>query len=138
MTYNFMGLLYFSNENLKLRNKIYSDLIVDLEKNVSKLLEDHFDYSDLFRDSLDYLYNQVKNFSGEFFNELIELIEKVYDNYTVILNQTENNEYEILSQIRIVTKDEYINFFYKNHLFHSSLLILVKFQKIFGWPENGF
>ena len=122
MTYNFMGLLYFSNENLKLRNKIYSDLIVDLEKNVSKLLEDHFDYSDLFRDSLDYLYNQVKNFSGEFFNELIELIEKVYDNYTVILNQTENNEYEILSQIRIVTKDEYIN--YINNMFN----IIISFK----------
>ena len=66
MTYNFMGLLYYSNEDLKIRNKIYSGIILDLEKNVSKLLEDYYDYSGLFIDSLDYLYDQVKNFSGEF------------------------------------------------------------------------
>ena len=110
MTYNFMGLLYFSNEELKKRNKIYSDIIIDLEKNVSKLLEQYYDYTDLFRDSLESLYNQVKNFSGEFFNELIELIERVYDNYTIILNQTENNKYDILNQIRNAIKYEYINY----------------------------
>ena len=110
MTYNFMGLLYFSNEELKNRNKIYSDIIIDLEKNVSKLLEQYYDYTDLFRDSLESLYNQVKNFSGEFFNELIELIERVYDNYTIILNQTENNKYDILNQIRNAIKYEYINY----------------------------
>ena len=115
MTYNFMGLLYFSNEDLKIRNKIYSEIILDLEKNASKLLEKYYDYSGLFRDSLNNLYNQVKNFSGDFFNELIELIEKVYDNYTLILKQTENDEYEILNQIRNVTKNEYIN--YINNMF---------------------
>ena len=87
MTYNFMGLLYFSNEDLKIRNKIYSEIILNLEKNASKLFEKYYDYSGLFRDSLNNLYNQVKNFSGDFFNELIELIEKIYDNYTLILKK---------------------------------------------------
>ena len=108
MTFNYMYLLYKSNEELKIRNKIYSNIIIDYEKNISKLLEDYYDYSDLFRDSLEYLYNQVKNFSGEFFNELIELIENVYDNYTIILNKTENNEFDVLNEIRIVTKNEYM------------------------------
>ena len=110
MTYNLMSLLHQSNEDLIERNKIYSDILIDLEKNVSKLLEKPIDYSGLFRDSLDDLYDQVKNFSGSFFNELINLIERVYDNYTVILNKTENDEYIILNEIRNVTKNEYINY----------------------------
>ena len=115
MTYNLMGLLYYSNEDLIKRNQIYSDFIINLEKNVSKLYEKYYDYSGLFRDSLDNLYNEVKNFSGIIFDELIELIERVYDNYTNILNKVENNEYQIISEIREITKNEYIN--YINEMF---------------------
>ena len=110
MTYNFMSLLYYSNNDLIQRNKIYSDIFIDLEKNVSKLFEEYYDYSGLFRDSLEFLYDQVKNFSGEFFNELIILIENVYDNYISILNKTENNDYDFLDEIRNVTKNEYLNY----------------------------
>ena len=74
---------------------------------------EYYDYSGLFKDSLDYLYNQVKNFSGEFFNELIILIENVYDNYTIILNKTENEEFEIMNEIRNVTKKEYMDYINK-------------------------
>ena len=62
---------------------------------------------------MDYLYDQVRNFSGEFFNELIELIERVYGNYTIILNKTENEEYEIMNEIRNITKNEYIDYINK-------------------------
>ena len=110
MTYNMIGLLYNSSKELEKRNKIYSDIFIDLEKNVTHLLENYYDYSGLFRDSMEFLYDQVKNFTGEFFNELIDLIEKVYDNYTIILNQTENDEFEILNNIRNETKNEYINY----------------------------
>ena len=120
MTFNMMGLLYNSNEELIKRNKIYSDIILNLEKNVTKLLEEYYDYSGIFQDSLDYLYDQVKNFSGEFFNELIVLIENVYDNYTIILNKTENEEYEIMNEIRNVTKNEYLE--YINTMFELILI----------------
>ena len=113
MTYNIMGLLYNSNEELKKRNQIYSDIILDLEKKMASLMGEYYDYSGLFKDSLDYLYNQVKNFSGEFFNELIILIENVYDNYTIILNKTENEEFEIMNEIRNVTKKEYMDYINK-------------------------
>ena len=122
MTYNIMALLSQSNEDLIERNKIYSNIIIDLEKNVSKLLEESFDYSGLFRESLEDLYNQVKNFSGIFFNELIELIEGVYDNYTIILSKAENNEFEILNNITIATKEEYMN--YIIHMFD----IIIEFK----------
>jgi len=119
MTYNFMALLSKSNEELIKRNDIYSGIIIDLEKNVSNLLNNYYDYSGLFRDSLEFLYDKVKNFSGTFFNELIQLIENVYDNYTIILNQTENDEFEILNNIRNATKNEYIN--YINNMFNIIL-----------------
>ena len=110
MTYNYMSLLYQSNEDLEIRNKLYSEILIDLERNVSKLLEEYYDYSGIFRDSLEELYDRVKNFSGIFFSELIELIESVYYNYTIILNRTENNEYEIIDNITQVTKSAYINY----------------------------
>ena len=52
MTYNFLSLLSKSNEDLIERNKIYLNIIIDLEKNVSKLLENYYDYSGLFREHL--------------------------------------------------------------------------------------
>ena len=110
MTYNFMSLLSQSNEELEKRNIIYSNILIDLEKNVSNLLKESYDYSGLFRESLEDLYDKVKNFSGIFFNELIELIERVYDNYTVILNRAENNAYEIFDNISQITQNEYINY----------------------------
>ena len=134
MTYKMMFLLYNSNEELIKRNKIYSDIILDLEKNVTKLLEDYYDYSGLFRDSLEYLYDKVKNFSGKFFNELIELIENVYDNFTIILNISENEEFDIMNEIRNITKNEYMN--YINNMFdliinfkNDTLLLLINIKK---------
>ena len=56
------------------------------------------------------MYIQVKNFSGLFFNELIELINKVHINYTKILNDVKLNKFEEINQIRIITKMEYINY----------------------------
>ena len=105
-----MSLLSQSNEELEKRNIIYSNILIDLEKNVSNLLKESYDYSGLFRESLEDLYDKVKNFSGIFFNELIELIERVYDNYTVILNRAENNAYEIFDNISQITQNEYINY----------------------------
>ena len=122
LAYNFIALLYYSNEDLIKRNQIYSDYIINLEKNVTDLFEKYYDYSGLFRDSLDDLYERVKNFSGGFFGELIELIGNVYDNYTIILNNAENNDYEIFNEIRRVTKNEYIN--YINKMF--DLIIIFK------------
>ena len=84
MIYNFISLIYQSNIDLMERNKKYGDIIVDIEVNTKKLFEDYFDYSGIFRDSLDDMYEQVKNFSGEFFDELIQMINVVYDKYTNI------------------------------------------------------
>ena len=59
MIYRFITLLYESNIDLIERNKMYGNIIVDIEKNTSQLFEEYFDYSGLFRDSLNDMYNQV-------------------------------------------------------------------------------
>ena len=43
-----MSLLSQSNEELEKRNIIYSNILIDLEKNVSNLLKESYDYSGLF------------------------------------------------------------------------------------------
>ena len=113
MTYNFISLLYQSNVDLLKRNKKFGDIIVDIEKNITSLFGEHFDYSDIFRESLDNMYDQVKDFSGEFFNELINLINRIYDNFTDILELAKHDNYDALNQIRITTKNEYINYIYR-------------------------
>ena len=68
------------------------------------------------------------------FNELIITIDRVYDNYTIVLNNAENNTYEIMTEIRELTKIEYIN--YINEMFNIiisfknySLLFLTNLKK---------
>ena len=122
MTYNLLLLLHKSNEDLMERNKKYTDIILDLENNVTSLFNESYDYSNLLRESLNNLYDNVKDFSGEFFYELIKLINKVYSNYTIILQNIKLEKYDVISQIRKVTKEEYINYIY------NMIDILEKFE----------
>ena len=111
MAYNLLLLLKQSNLDLKERNKKYIDVIINIENNISNFFKD-YDYSGIFQDSLENLYKQVGNFSGEVFNELIDLINRIYDNYTEILNKTINNEYEFINEIMLITREEYIQYIY--------------------------
>ena len=110
MTYDFISLLYQSNYNLKNNNIKYGDIIVEIEKNVSNLFEKYFDYSGIFTESLDNLYFQVSNFTSQFLGSLIELIDEVHANYSLILLKGINNSYEFINDIREITKNSYINY----------------------------
>ena len=81
MIFKLIKLLNKSNDDLEKRNKIYSEIIIELEKNTSQLFEETFDYSGLFKSNLRDMYKQVQNFTGVFFQELVELINKVHKNY---------------------------------------------------------
>jgi hypothetical protein len=96
-----------------------------MEMNISQMMNDYdYDYSNLFRDSLDNLYKNVQNFSGEFFIELISLINDAYDNYTIILNNIIDGKYIITNKIRNTTKKEYIQYI------NNMLEVLEKFEKV--------
>ena len=112
MGYNLITLLNQSNNELIKRNKNYADVIIELEKNMSNLVEEYFDYSNTFKDDINNMYDQVKNFTGEFFDELIELIIQVYDNFNIILNNSKEGKYEIMNYILKVIEEEYINYIY--------------------------
>ena len=122
MGYNLIKLIKETNNELIKRNKNYSEIIIEFEKNFTKFFEKYYDYSGLFRKPLDDLYNQVQNFSGVFFNELIDLINRVHDNYTIILKDVNNDKYDFINKIRNVTKEEYINYIYE------MLYILANFE----------
>ena len=122
MGYNLITLLNQSNYELIKRNKNYADVIIDLEKNMSNLVQEYFDYSNVFKNDINNMYHQVKNFAGEFFDELIDLIIKNYDNFIIILNNSKQGKYEIMNNIRVTIEEEYINYIY------NMLNSLEKFQ----------
>ena len=81
MGYHLLKLIEQTNNELILRNENYSEIIIEFENNFTQFFKGYYDYSPLFRQSLNDLYDQIQNFSGEFFGELIELINRVYYNF---------------------------------------------------------
>ena len=116
--YNEMGLteLYLineSNEKLEKRNQQYGDIIINLEKDFNNLLVDKNDFSNIFKDSFSEMYEEIKNFTSEIFTEFINIIRNAYSNYTEVLNDVKKNKHDVFNEIRIITKNEYINFINK-------------------------
>ena len=130
MGYNLILLLEQSNKDLIEKSINYLDVIINLEKNMTKFFENEYDFSNLFNDSLYDMYNNVQNFSGNFFKELINLINNVYDNYSMILISTQENKYDIINKIKEITKDEYINYIYNTlnnlEIFKNNTLIYLE------------
>ena len=110
MTFDFIYLLHQSNNNLKNNNIKYGDIIINIEKNASNLFEKYFDYSGIFTESLDNLYFEVGNFTKQFLEDLILLIDNVHANFSLILFKTKNDTYEFINEIREITKKSYIEY----------------------------
>ena len=66
MAYNLLLLLNQSNIDLIERNKKYLEFIINMENNISEFLK-NYNYSELFKDSLNNLSSQISKFSGKFF-----------------------------------------------------------------------
>ena len=110
MSYDFICLLYKSNYELTLNNTKYADVIINIEKNVSNLFEKYFDYSGIFTESLNHLYFQISDFTMQFLEDLLKLIDEVHSNYSLILSKGQNDSYEFINEIRIITKKSYIEY----------------------------
>ena len=109
MTFNLIQLLYQSNLDLKQRNKNISEIILNLEDNLLEMFK-LYDYSDIYRECLQEVNSKLDNLTGIIFDDLIKLIDVVYENYTNILSKVQNGKYDIFDKIREVTKNEYINY----------------------------
>ena len=112
MAYNLLLLINQTNNELMDRTDKYSEIIIEFENNFTEFFKNYSDYSNIFRESLNNMYNQVQNFSGLFFYELIALINRTYYNYTIILEDIKNEQYDFINQIRNITKEEYISYIY--------------------------
>ena len=112
MGYNLISLLHQTNINIQKKNEMNLNKIREIENNITEKFYD-YDYSNIFKNSLDDMYQQVKNFSGNFFIELISIINVVYDNFTILLKDVIEEKYDITNQIRNITKFEYINYIYE-------------------------
>ena len=107
-----MQLLQNSNNEMKQWNKNTSEEIINLQNNSINLLNE-YDYSIIFDSCLKQVNSELNNFTGDIFGDLINLINNIYINYTIILEDVKNEKYDIFLQIRNVTKNEYINYIYK-------------------------
>ena len=128
MIFSLIKLVNQSNYDLKLKNKNISNIIIDLENNLFELFIDN-DYSNLFRTQLDLISSQINNLNGNIFNELIHLINIVYDNYSLILQDVKDEKYNYFEIIRNITKKDYIAYI-KNminilEIFHNSTMLFL-------------
>ena len=125
MIFSLIKLVNQTNYDLKMRNKNLTNIIIDLENNLLELFY-NYDYSNLFRDHLDLIIEQINYLNEHIFDELIKLIYSVYDNYSIILQDVENEKYDIFQIIRNITKNEYTEYIYNMNdileIFHNHTL----------------
>ena len=87
MTYHLIKVLSHLYNNIDERNKNYSNIILNCENDIIKLFENYYDYSKLFDEDLENLYQQISSFSSDSFSELYTLINNAYLNYSYILKE---------------------------------------------------
>ena len=110
LIYKMIELILRTNNFLQNKNEEYSNQILEIEKNITNLLTDFEDFSNILKDPLNNMYDKIKNFSTDLFKELFILITNIHSNYTFILNNVREDKYEIFNKIRDITKYEYINY----------------------------
>jgi hypothetical protein len=66
MGYNLILLLHQTHIDLLNRTEKYLDTIIGIEKNITEIFEYNYDYSNLFKDSLNQMYEKIKIFQENF------------------------------------------------------------------------
>ena len=112
MAKSFAEILENINKELILSNQNYSNIIINIEKNISEIIEKKnlYDFSCEFKNPLNRLNNEARNFSVNLFDNLLILIDNAHSNYSLILNDIKLDKIEQFKMIREITKYEYINF----------------------------
>ena len=134
MTYNLIKELSELNNNIDKRNKKYNKIILNYENEIIKLFEKYYDYSKLFDNDLENLYQQISSFSSDTFNELITLINNAYSKYLNILKEVKEDKYDVFNTIRLAIRNDYLDYIkYMNNLLlnfcNDTLLFLDNIQE---------
>jgi hypothetical protein len=69
-----------------------------------------YDFSGKFKNPLKNMYDVVNNFTSNLFGDFLLLINESHSNYTLILNDIENDKLETFKKIREITKNKYIEY----------------------------
>lgn len=92
-------------------------------------LLNEIDYSNLFREHLDHVVEQLNYLNENIFEELIKLINIVYINFTIILEDVKNNKYNFFELIQNITKNEYLEYIYNMidilEIFYNNTMIFL-------------
>ena len=113
MGYTQLYLINESNNKLAERNDKFTNIILNLEKEFNNLITNKYDFGNIFKESFTEMLEEIRNFTSEIFGELIEKIRNGYNNYTEVLNDVIEEKHEVFNEIRIITKNEYIDFIEK-------------------------
>ena len=129
LSYKMIELILDTNDKIADKGNSYTEPIKELEKNTAQIITDYDDFSNILREPLNNMYTQVKDFTSDLFENLINLIKNVHQNYTSILNDIKRNKYDIFNEIRSITKNEYINYTLNMieilNLFHNETLTYI-------------
>ena len=134
MAKSFVEILKNINKELILRNQNYSQIIINIEKNISEIIDIKYlyDFSNEFKNPLNQLCNEAKNFLINLFDNLLILINNAHSNYSLILDDIKLDKLEQFKMIREITKYEYINFINSaiNSLEQFSKNVLIYINKL--------
>jgi len=116
MTKGFIYLINESIEKLVNRSEKYAETILNLEKNISEIInkKNIYDFSKLFKNPLDEMYNEAKTFTSNLFGDLILLIDTSHKNYTLLQTKIKNDNLNSFKQIKEAIKKEYIEYIYSS------------------------
>ena len=107
---NLIHLMLDTNSNLGEKNSVLATPIKEMEIDSIRMLKSYDDFSNVLKDPLDNIYNEIKNFTSDSFIALIDLIKSIHDAYSSLINNIKKNKYEKFIEIREITKSEYLNY----------------------------
>ena len=110
MTKKFMDILKESGKGITKLNKEYSPDLINYEKDLKDLIQNPYDFSNLYRKPYNDLYNSIKNFTTETFKELINTIIECHDKYSILLSKVKKGEEISINEIRDIIQNEYFSF----------------------------
>ena len=133
MIFHLMQLLDTSNSDLKQRTKNTSEIIINLENQLLEMIKE-YDFTDMYRDCLADINSKLGEFTGDIFANLFQLVNETYENYTIIVKDVDNGEYDVFQKIREITKDEYLQYINTminnlNDFSNATILFLEKIEE---------
>ena len=106
LAYKLIQLMLDTNTGLKEKNQQIIKPIKEMEISTTNMLNNYTDFSEVLKEPLNNLYEEIKNYSTGSFFDLIDLIYKAHNNFSSVINDVKKNKYEKFNEIRELIKNE--------------------------------